>query len=536
MALSCIDIERVLKHAGLWQVSQNIDSHRKTMVFSLITIQRYIDQSHSPAIDTAKHGVVVFRGHSFDHHHLLKDLCSLAVKPPVVILESIDHIESLKDQVYILVSSARRAWSVLMYAIVGGSCDTGRIMPGLRFIGITGTNGKTSTTLMLFSLLKHYGLSALALGTFGARWHLEDQHQMYDHLPLVGTHTTQDPDVLYPLLHAAESFGVCWVVMEVSSHSLHQEKLYPIVFDFVVATSFSHDHLDYHGSMEEYLFQKLKLFSAPYMQQHSCALISPQFLQNIEENKVYHRLFQGVFQDGMGYTQLSRYIYAPPCDLHIYLDGHAQPRWLSMCTPCLGSMMQENMLMACELAACVTKIPFMDILRDVAASPELMDIAGRMQQLSDKPVVVVDYAHTPDALRKALIALKAVYPGYKLLCVVGCGGDRDTLKRPMMARIAMTYGDEAIFTTDNPRYEEPKNILQDMWQGVSLGQRDRAQIIVDRRQAIQEACTRAQNNQDSVCVLVAGRGDEQSQQIAGKSYPLRDADMIYEYLSMIDGV
>lgn len=426
---------------------------------------------------------IAYRGVGHDGHEYISSL----TQPGLIICEKAIDISSP----WIRVTNARKAWAQLC------AREMEHPQRSLRMIGITGTNGKTSTVWNLRQMFEQAGQPVLAIGTLGIMMAGET---------LPSTHTTPDPPQLFAILRRAVDLGIETAIMEVSSHAIYQEKLAPIQFDAVGFTSFSRDHLDLHGTMEAYFAEKKRLFTElakPDAHRWMCAGIERPWI--ISEAKTY------------GFTRG----ILPDVAIDRIVSNHQGSQisgvsFGSMQLPFVGLYSCENAL----LAACIYKDFF-----GQWPTAKLVSVPGRMEvvghQQSDKPLVLVDYAHTPDALEKVLKALRAL-PQKKITVVFGCGGDRDRGKRPMMRQIAETWADCVIVTSDNPRTEDPESIIRDI-----VGASTKVKVMVDRREAIAWAIA---SSDASGVVLLAGKGHEETMEIAGRKIPFDDRCVAREFL------
>ena len=372
---------------------------------------------------------------------------------------------------------------------------------GLHLIGITGTNGKTSVSQLLAQALDLLGERCGIVGTLG--------NGFYNALAL-GRHTTPDPIGVQATLADMKNAGARAVAMEVSSHGLHQGRVTALAFDVAVFTNLSRDHLDYHGSMQAYAEAKAMLFNKPSLR---CRVL------NLDD--AYGRELAAVEQESrlISYSleDSSAYLYCR--EAHFDEQGVrailVTPRGEgSLRSSLLGRFNLSNLL------AVVGTLLGMDYPLDeiLQLLPQLQGPIGRMQRLGGgkQPLVVVDYAHTPDALEKVLQALRPHAKG-RLLCLFGCGGDRDSGKRPLMAAVVERLADGVLVTDDNPRTEAPEQIFRDIRAG--FVHPERAQFVHGRGQAIAQLIAAA--SADDVLVL-AGKGHEDYQEINGERQPFSD--------------
>jgi UDP-N-acetylmuramoyl-L-alanyl-D-glutamate--2,6-diaminopimelate ligase len=405
------------------------------------------------------------------------------------------------------------AWTVPQLAVDGLREQLGAIADfiygspsrGLWMIGVTGTNGKTSCAHWIAQALDACGKRAGLLGTLANG--------------LVGgtspsTHTTPDVAVLHELLKQFRAAGAVAVAMEVSSHGLDQGRVNGVAFDVALFTNLSRDHLDYHGTMAAYGQAKARLFGWPGL---SAAVINAddafgQSLIDATRARGTRVLTYGIANADVTATAIA--MDAGRIALSVATPwGRTQFE-----SPVVGAFNAQNLLgVLCVLLA--SDVPLEEAARALA---RLHPPAGRMQRLGGGPLplVVVDYAHTPDALEKVLTALRpAVVPGHELVCVFGCGGDRDPGKRPEMGHIAARLADRVVVTSDNPRSEDPAAIANAVARGVLDEGNRRWAIEIDRHAAIRGAVASARPGD---VILVAGKGHETYQERGGVRLPFSD--------------
>ncbi len=378
----------------------------------------------------------------------------------------------------------------------------------LHCVGVTGTNGKTSIAHYLADLASRLGTAAGYLGTIG--WGRVGELQP-------ARLTTEDPVTVQKRLAALRDGGCAWAVMEVSSHALAQDRVADVPFADAVFSNLSRDHLDYHESAAEYAAAKGKLFRWPGL---ALAVLN-------QDDAFGRELAAGVADTvaWLGYGRQGRDLRWQELD---FSSGVAAGRWRTIWgDPPLRVPVQTEFSVA-NLAAAVAVLchagaALEDVLR---AAETLTPVPGRMERFSapGRPTVVVDFAHTPDALEQVLAALRPATRG-RLVCVFGCGGDRDAGKRPLMAAAAEAIADELWLTSDNPRSEDPERIIADMQTG--LAGRVPAHRCADRRHAVAEAMASA--GPDDV-VLVAGKGHEDYQEIDGERRPFSDRALVADLM------
>ena len=371
----------------------------------------------------------------------------------------------------------------------------------MRLIGITGTNGKTSCSWMLAQLLEAMGEPCGIVGTLG-------NGRLGDLKP--AGNTTPDAVSIQALLASWCEGGARWASMEVSSHGLAQHRVEALHFDAAIFTNLSQDHLDYHGSMAAYAAAKARLFNWPNL---GLAVINrdDEFGRQLIASAAASQIIDYSLSDAAAQIYVER--------LASDISGsravlHSPWGRIDIDTPLLGDFNLANLAAACGvlLARGIAPQQIANVLE------ALQPVPGRMQCLrsEDGVLVVIDYAHTEDALTKVLDSLRPVCSG-QLLCVFGCGGERDRGKRPLMGRAAAAGADRLFVTSDNPRSEVPQDIIDDICAGIS--DVSGVEVEVDRERAILAAITGAQPGD---VVLIAGKGHEQSQDIGGQQLPFSD--------------
>ena len=377
---------------------------------------------------------------------------------------------------------------------------------GLNLVGITGTNGKTSVSQLLAQALDLLGQRCGIVGTLG--------NGFYGALEQ-GLHTTPDPIGVQATLADMKNAGARAVAMEVSSHGLHQGRVTALAFDVAVLTNLSRDHLDYHGSMQAYAEAKAALFAWPGLR---CRVLNLDDAFGRELAVAVHesRLISYSLEDA------SAYLYCR------YVQFDEQGVRATLVTPRGEGSLRSSLLGRFNLSnllAVVGALLGLDYALDeiLKVLPQLQGPIGRMQRLggatsgrAKQPLVVVDYAHTPDALEKVLEALRPHVKG-RLLCLFGCGGDRDSGKRPLMAAVVERLADAVLVTDDNPRTEAPAQIFSDIRAGFVSP--ESVQFVHGRGQAIAQLIAAA--SADDVLVL-AGKGHEDYQEINGVRQPFSD--------------
>ncbi|MFW5753704.1 MAG: UDP-N-acetylmuramoyl-L-alanyl-D-glutamate--2,6-diaminopimelate ligase [Marinilabiliaceae bacterium] len=377
----------------------------------------------------------------------------------------------------------------------------------LNLVGVTGTNGKTTISTLLYYTARMLGYKAGLFSTMG---------NMINDRKLDTTHTTPDVVTLNKLMREMVDAGCEYCFMEVSSHAIHQRRISGLTFKGGIFSNITHDHLDYHKTFDEYIRVKKQFFDE--LPETAFALINLDdrhgrvMLQNtrarqctysLREMATYRaRIMEGLFE-GM---QLS-------------VDG--EEFW----TPFVGRFNASNLL-AVYGAGRELGWEQRELL---LAMSRLKPVGGRFETYRSPGGVttVVDYAHTPDALKNVLQAINDIRsPGQTLISVVGAGGNRDVNKRPLMASEAVKHSSKVIFTSDNPRDEEPQNIIDQMMEGVEFSEQIKVLTIVDRKEAIRTACTIARPGD---IVLVAGKGHETYQEVKGQKWHFDDREIIKDF-------
>ncbi|WP_411562630.1 UDP-N-acetylmuramoyl-L-alanyl-D-glutamate--2,6-diaminopimelate ligase [Pseudomonas shirazensis] len=379
----------------------------------------------------------------------------------------------------------------------------------LNLIGVTGTNGKTSVTQLLAQALDALGQRCGLIGTLGTGFSGALQS---------GRLTTPDPIAVQATLYDLKKAGAKAVAMEVSSHALEQGRVAALAFDIAVMTNLSRDHLDYHGSMQAYEAAKAKLFAWPNLRSQVVNL-DDEFGRRLAEDFARKPIADHVETRLLSYSlenpEASLYCREAKFDddgvraVLVTAQGESILR-----SQLLGRFNLSNVLAA--IAALMSLDYSLDEILKVV--PTLQGPVGRMQRLGggNKPLVVVDYAHTPDALEKVLEALRPHAHG-KLLCLFGCGGDRDRGKRPLMAEVAERLADRVLVTDDNPRTEAPAAIFDDIRPG--FAKPSEVSFVAGRGAAIAQVIASAAA--DDVIVL-AGKGHEDYQEIHGERHAFSD--------------
>ena len=381
----------------------------------------------------------------------------------------------------------------------------------LRLIGITGTNGKTTIASLLYQLFKKAGYKVGLLSTVKI---------LVDDIEYKATHTTPDSLTINKYLREMNDAGVEYCFMEVSSHGIHQKRTEGLHFEGGVFTNLSHDHLDYHPTFAEYRDVKKSFFDNLPKTAFALSNIDdkngPVMLQNTNARKLTYALkTYSDYKAQILENQLSG----------LLLRINDNEVWVRL----IGTFNAYNLL-AIYGTAVELGLDKLEVLRLLS---ELESVSGRFQFIisNERITAIVDYAHTPDALENVLKTINDIRTkNEQLITIVGCGGDRDRTKRPIMANIASTLSDKAIITSDNPRTEDPEAIIAEMEKGVEPQNFKKTISITDRKQAIKTACQLAQSND---IILIAGKGHETYQEIQGVRYDFDDMEIVKEFLGQL---
>ncbi|MBO9130267.1 UDP-N-acetylmuramoyl-L-alanyl-D-glutamate--2,6-diaminopimelate ligase [Bacillus sp. 165] len=375
----------------------------------------------------------------------------------------------------------------------------------LHLIGITGTNGKTTTSHIINEIMREHGQITGLIGTIN----MKIGDETYE-----VKNTTPDALTLQKMFHEMVNKKVSTAVMEVSSHALHLGRVHGCEYDVAVFTNLTQDHLDYHKTMEEYKYAKGLLFA--------------QLGNSFQHGKVKYAILNNddaATKEFISSTQATVITYGIDTKSDIYaknIQMTSSGTSFTLVTPIdtiqvhmrlVGKFSIYNVLAA--TAAClVSKVPLQTIIKVIE---RMTGVPGRFEVVHEGQnfSVIVDYAHTPDSLENVLKTIRQFAKG-DVYCIVGCGGDRDKTKRPVMADIAVRYADKPIFTSDNPRSEEPQAIIDDMLKGV---EGEQFEVILDRKDAIYHAISLAKEND---VILIAGKGHETYQIIGTEVFDFDD--------------
>lgn len=409
--------------------------------------------------------------------------------------------EIAENVTYVVVADSSKALGQLASNYYGNpSAD-------MKVVGVTGTNGKTSVATLLFRLFRALGNNVGLLSTV--------QNQINEDV-IPSTHTTPDAINLNKLMRQMVDAGCTYCFMEVSSHAVDQNRISGLQFTGAVFTNLTHDHLDYHKTFDNYIKAKKRFFDE--LPATAFALTNGDdrngsvMLQNTKAHKYTYAL-----RTSANYK--CKVIDNGVTGLQLDIDGQ------DVHTRLIGEFNAYNL----TAVYAVARLLEVDKIEALTMLSSLTPPEGRFDQIvsaNDKVVGIVDYAHTPDALKNVLQTINAVRNGNEnVLTIVGCGGDRDAAKRPIMAEIACRYSNQIVLTSDNPRSEDAAEILKEMYAGVPITDRRKVLTISDRKEAIKTACTLAQKGD---IILLAGKGHEKYQEISGVKHPFDDKAVLRE--------
>lgn len=382
----------------------------------------------------------------------------------------------------------------------------------LKLVGITGTNGKTTTVTLLFNLFRGLGYNVGLLSTV---------QNKINNTVIPSTHTTPDAISLNELLAQMVEAGCQYVFMEVSSHAVVQHRITGLKFTGAAFSNITHDHLDYHKTFDEYIKAKKRFFDT--LSDDAFALTNKDdrnglvMLQNTKATKhTYGLKSVADFKCKVLENHLN--------GLLLNLDGTEV--WVKL----IGSFNAYNVLVVYAISQLLKQ----NKTQVLTTLSNLNSVEGRFQYIKSNSgiIAIVDYAHTPDALKNVLETIKDIRSGNEqVITLVGCGGDRDAAKRPIMAQIACEYSNRVMLTSDNPRSENPEDILNQMQAGINPVDAKKTLRITDRKEAIKTACSLA--NKGDI-ILIAGKGHEKYQEINGVKHPFDDFEIVKETFNTLD--
>lgn len=445
---------------------------------------------------------VAIRGVQSDGHQFISKAISLGAT--AVVCDTMpDTIE--EGVTYLQVNNTSEAVAYMAHQFYGEPSV------GIKLVGVTGTNGKTTIATVLFKLFTQLGYKCGLVSTV--------QNQIADKI-IPATHTTPDAVSLNALLRQMKDEGCSHVFMECSSHAIHQHRITGLQFTGALFSNITHDHLDYHKTFDEYIRVKKSFFdhlpSSAFAISNADDKRGEVMLQNTQATKYYYSLktmaaFKGKILEN-ALTGLVMMVNDK--EVHFRL---------------IGEFNAYNLLAVYGAAVCLGE----ESEKVLTALSMLSGAEGRFDYSISSGLIIgiVDYAHTPDALENVLMTIKKLRKGHEqIITVVGCGGDRDKTKRPIMAQTACDLSDRVILTSDNPRTEDPAQILKDMEEGLSSSAKRKYISIADRKEAIKTAVSFA-NRED--IILVAGKGHEKYQDIMGVKHPFDDKQVLREMFELL---
>ncbi len=447
---------------------------------------------------------IAINGSNIDGHKFIDD--AIINGASVIIVEHLPT-EQKENVQYIIVENSALAAGLMAHNFYGQPSQK------VKLVGVTGTNGKTTIATLLYKLFSALGYTCGLISTV--------QNQIGDTI-IPATHTTPDAISLNVLIEKMAESGCTHVFMEVSSHALHQQRVAGLHFAGGIFSNITHDHLDYHKTFDEYIRVKKTFFdnlpSSSFAISNADDKRGAVMLQNTSAKKYFYSLktmadFKGKILDN-SLTGLMLTIN----DIEVNFK-------------LIGTFNAYNIMAVYAAAICLgeDKLTVLQILSSLTGAEGRFDY---VISPNEKVIGIVDYAHTPDALLNVLATIKKVKQGTEhIITVVGCGGDRDKTKRPVMAEVACEHSDKVIFTSDNPRSEDALQILRDMEKGVGITARKKYISIEDRREAIKTAVNLSQK-QD--ILLIAGKGHEKYQEIKKVKYPFDDKAVLLEMFDLLD--
>ncbi len=447
---------------------------------------------------------IAVRGYSSDGHQFIEKAIELGAT--TIICEEIPS--KVNDAVtFVKVKKCSKIVGLLASEFYGNPTRN------LKVVGITGTNGKTTVATLLYQLFSKLGYKCGLISTV--------QNQIGEEV-IPSTHTTPDAINIQSLFAKMKEAKCSYVFMEVSSHAIHQHRIEGIHFDGGIFTNITHDHLDYHKTFEEYIRVKKMFFDILPLTAFALTNADDRrgmvMLQNTEAlRSTYSLKIPATYKGKVLENNLTGLV----------MSIDSQEAHFRM----IGTFNAYNLL-AVYGAATQLGEDRMDVLSVLS---NLIGAKGRFETcLSPKEKIlgIVDYAHTPDALLNVLATINQLrISGQQLITITGCGGERDTTKRPIMAEVACEHSNRVILTSDNPRSEDPEIILNEMESGLTLTQKRKTLRIADRKEAIKTACSLAQPDD---IILIAGKGHENYQEIKGVKYPFADKEILIETFDLLN--
>jgi UDP-N-acetylmuramoyl-L-alanyl-D-glutamate--2,6-diaminopimelate ligase len=447
---------------------------------------------------------IALKGTHADGHAFIPQV--IAAGASLIVCEELPA--SLQDGItYIQVESAAAAAGIIAHNFFGQPTEK------LKLVGVTGTNGKTTIATLLYKLFNTLGHHSGLLSTV--------ENRIIERV-LPATHTTPDPLHLNALLKEMVDAGCTHAFMETSSHAIHQQRIAGLHYAGGIFSNITHDHLDYHKTFDEYIRVKKSFFDSLPSDAFAVSNADDKrggvMLQNTHAKRFFYSLktlaeFKGKILEN-NLTGLVMTVNDQ--EVHFRL---------------IGEFNAYNLLAVYGAAICLGEDK-VEVLRHLS---KLTGAEGRFDYLmspKERIIGIVDYAHTPDALINVLVTIQKLRKGHeRIITVVGCGGDRDKTKRPLMGAAACEYSDKVIFTSDNPRSEDPDQIIRDIEEGLNTAAKRKYISITDRKEAIRTALTIAAEED---ILLIAGKGHEKYQEIKGVKYPFDDKEVLTEFFELLD--
>jgi UDP-N-acetylmuramoyl-L-alanyl-D-glutamate--2,6-diaminopimelate ligase len=447
---------------------------------------------------------LAIRGTHTDGHLFIDKAIDLGAK--VIVCEQMPSV--IQNEItYLKVEDSAHAAGLIAHAFYGN------VTLSMKVVGVTGTNGKTTIATLLFKLFSAMGYTCGLISTV--------QYQIADQV-FPSTHTTPDVIRLHHLLFEMKKAGCTHVFMECSSHAIHQQRLSGIAFAGAIFSNITHDHLDYHSSFDEYIRVKKSYFDTLPSGAFAISNLDDKrgevMLQNTKAKKYYYSLrsvadVKGkILENGLN-------------GLHMLINQDEVHFRLT------GSFNASNLLAVYGAAVCLGE-PAERVLQILSGLDGAEGRFDTIRSSKDQILGIVDYAHTPDALENVLkTILQLRSSNEKVFTVVGCGGDRDKSKRAVMGQVAAELSDVALFTSDNPRSEDPNEIVEQMKESLTSSAKRKVMTNADRREAIKTAVSLAGRGD---IILVAGKGHEKYQEIKGVRYLFDDKQVLNEMFSLLE--
>lgn len=453
---------------------------------------------------TAGSCFIAIKGHSLDGHQYIE---TAVEKGAVAVIAEKAPAQLKEGVIYVLVENSAAAAGNLANNFYGSPSAK------MKVVGVTGTNGKTTIATLLFKLFSSLGYKCGLFSTV--------QNQVGDTI-VEATHTTPDAISINAMMRQMLDGGCSYVFMECSSHAIHQHRITGLHFAGGLFSNITHDHLDYHRTFDEYIKVKKSFFDTLSSDAFAISNADDKrglvMLQNTNAKKHLYSLrtmaeFKGKILDN-SLTGLQMMVNDQ--EVHFRM---------------IGEFNAYNLLAVYGAAICLgeDKQKVLQILSNLTGAEGRFDYSISP---TDRIIGIIDYAHTPDALLNVLATIKKLRQGHeRIITVVGCGGDRDKTKRPVMAEVACEHSDKVVFTSDNPRSEDPDAILKDMEAGLLPSMRKKYSVIADRKEAIKIAVEMAQKED---ILLIAGKGHEKYQDIKGVKYPFDDKQILNEMFLLLN--